>query len=60
MLDFFSCYILFSYYPLEAFSFSNDKQNWGRSEGRGDEVGEVEQGNYAIRIYYVRGKYFFQ
>lgn len=48
-------FILFYYYPLEYYLFSNEKQKGGRFRWEGGgAIGEVEEGKIIIRMYYVR------
>lgn len=55
-------YIIFYYYPLDAFWFSNDRKKWGcsRTEGRCVELEGEEGWKTEIMIYTIRKNYFQQ
>jgi hypothetical protein len=52
--------LIIFYYPIEVFSFSNERQKRVDPDGRGsgEELGGVEGKESVIRIYYVRNKSF--
>ena len=61
MVLFFSCYILYYYYPLEACSFLMRRKKGSGSgwEGSGEELGGVEGGETIIGIYCMKKESIF-
>lgn len=49
-------FVFILFYPLEAYLFSNKRQERGGSGWEGRCQGEVEEREIVIRLYYARGK----